>query len=573
MNIHNPEPVTMADLIKYVQSSTSGTIHCRDTVSALKRLSSMMGQSPQSISLDVPRLRANLTAIRPAAHGITLKTLSNLRWHFGSALEQAGIIDRLPRGVGQHHSAWSSLVDTIADNKRRSHGLATFINWCALNGVLPDQVSDQAVSRFADWILNRTLYANPKDVIRRVPKIWNEVQRDHPEWPAVSLTEISFRAPSKYIRWESLDEAFRLDVESYLSMRKKPDIFDEHPDAPRRPLAKRTLEMQHEHLRLSASILTQDHGYADAVTSLDQLVEPEAFKVVLRFYYDRAGGKPSSNAITIAKTLLQVARYHVRVSPDQLARLKALASKLPQIPFDLTDKNKALLRQFESDQLRAGLIWLPEKLMASAKAGIGSKSSKLTVVDAQVALAVALLLVAPLRPRNLSMLNWQKHFGAPNGRRGKLLLRVPASETKSRRREMTFELPADVIRVINWYRETILPLVGADQSGDLFVTFEGAKKSQATISLQICERIEKHLGVRVTPHQFRHLAAKFYLDEHPEDFETVRALLGHAFSKTTLIYAGASGRRASKAYSSFVTEQREALKLKNRGRRVVRQRK
>lgn len=65
----------------------------------------------------------------------------------------------------------------------------------------------------------------------------------------------------------------------------------------------------------------------------------------------------------------------------------------------------------------------------------------------------------------------------------------------------------------------------------------------------------------------------FYLEEHPEDFETVRALLGHSFAKTTLIYAGASGRRASKAYGKFVTGQREALKLKGRGRLGARQKK
>lgn len=76
------------------------------------------------------------------------------------------------------------------------------------------------------------------------------------------------------------------------------------------------------------------------------------------------------------------------------------------------------------------------------------------------------------------------------------------------------------------------------------------------------ETIEREVGLHVTPHQFRHIAAVFYLERHPEDFETVRALLGHEWSKTTLIYAGSSSRRASRAYGSFVLEQREALKWK-----------
>jgi integrase len=66
----------------------------------------------------------------------------------------------------------------------------------------------------------------------------------------------------------------------------------------------------------------------------------------------------------------------------------------------------------------------------------------------------------------------------------------------------------------------------------------------------------------MTPHQFRHFAAALYLDQHPESFQNVSDLLGHAWAKTTLIYAGSSSRRASRAYGAHVIEQRKALKLK-----------
>ena len=45
-----------------------------------------------------------------------------------------------------------------------------------------------------------------------------------------------------------------------------------------------------------------------------------------------------------------------------------------------------------------------------------------------------------------------------------------------------------------------------------------------------------------------------YLEENPEDLETAKALLGHAWTKTTLIYVGSSSRRASRAYNRFVFE-------------------
>jgi hypothetical protein len=53
-----------------------------------------------------------------------------------------------------------------------------------------------------------------------------------------------------------------------------------------------------------------------------------------------------------------------------------------------------------------------------------------------------------------------------------------------------------------------------------------------------------------------------YLQEHPEDFQTVTDLLGHSWSKTTTIYAGSSSRRAGRAYNKLVEEQRQSLQLK-----------
>ena len=61
------------------------------------------------------------------------------------------------------------------------------------------------------------------------------------------------------------------------------------------------------------------------------------------------------------------------------------------------------------------------------------------------------------------------------------------------------------------------------------------------------ETIAKRVGIHMTPHQFRHFCAVSYLESHPEDFHTVQTMLGHGWSKTTLIYAGSSSRRAGRA--------------------------
>jgi len=269
----------------------------------------------------------------------------------------------------------------------------------------------------------------------------------------------------------------------------------------------------------------------------------------------KAQGKPSAFTKGLSATLIQVAQYHTHVSEEEILQLKSLASKLPSVPFDLTDKNKNFLMQCESESMRAKLLYLPEQLLDLVAKNLENVQTHF--VNAQVAIAVDILLVAPLRSQNLIQLNWRQHFSEPNGPRGNLILRIPAEETKTKRQDLIFEIPADVARRLRWYKRHVLPRLGGNPDSDLFVTAKGNRKSQATLTEQIVERIRDHVGISMS--KFRHLAAFLHLEEYPSDFETVRALLGHSYGKTTLIYAGSSSRRASKAYGGFVTDQREAL--------------
>jgi integrase len=229
------------------------------------------------------------------------------------------------------------------------------------------------------------------------------------------------------------------------------------------------------------------------------------------------------------------------------------------VPFDLTAKNKTLLRQLESDRLRAKLLFLPEQLMHEVAKDL--ERDKVRFVEAQVALAIDILLALPLRPQNLSSLSWQQNFSEPNGPRGQLLLHISARDTKTKRQDIVSEIPDEVARRLRWYRRHVLPRLGADMNGPIFVTRSGSRKSQAALTQQIKDALVRHIGIDMTPHQFRHFGATSYLEQHPEDFETARAILGHAWSKTTRIYAGSSSRRASRAYNQYLLEQREALKL------------
>ena len=550
---------TLEDVLRLIGDAELNARRRRDMISAVNRVCEMAKTTPSSVSALAIPLREILSRIRPAAHGIRAKSYSNLRSLLAAALQLAGVIEPLGRGRAKSNAVWGPLVEAVADDKRLSNGLAAFANWCVDQDISPNEVADATVQQFLIWLEGSTIYPKPRDLVRRIPHVWNNASTKIESWPNKKLTPLSFKPSSKRLKWEELSESFQSDAEAYLALRANPDLFDERPEAPGRPLATTTLHQQREHLRLAASVLVANGEKVKDIVSLTDLLPAERFKAVLRYYHERAAREPNAFIVCLAQTLIQVAQYHSAARPEEISELKRIAAKLPAVPLDLTSKNKVLLRQLESERLRAKLLFLPEQLMEDVAKSL--KTGVVRFVDAQVAVAIDILLAIPLRPQNLTGLNWQQHFSEPNGSRGQLLLYIAARDTKTKRQEITVEVPDDVAHRLRWYRRHVRSRLGADLNGHLFVTERGSKKSQATLTQQIVEGIARHIGIHMTPHQFRHFGATSYLERHPEDFETARSILGHAWGKTTRIYAGSSTRRASRAYNQFLFQQREDLKL------------
>jgi integrase len=561
---------TLAHVFELVETAELSPCQIRDMRSAINRVAEMAGMAPAQVEATPPALRIMLSSILPAAHGVIPKTWANIVSQFRTALRIAGVIDQRDDGLALKDPAWAPLLEAIAEDKRLSCGLAAFSNYCSVRAITPPQVDDLIVQQFYSWLETRTLCPKPRDVVRRVPHLWNEASQKIEVWPKVKLTTLSFKRPPKRLQWIDLPQSFRRDVDAYLTMRAKPDVFDERPNAPRKPLAPSTLNQQKEHLRLAASVLVESGIPVEEVTSLAELVKPERFKTILRHYHERAKGRPNAFAICLAQTVLQVARHHLLLSEEELLHLRRIASKLPALPLDLTPKNKALVFKFESDALKAKLLFLPDELQAEVTKALAK--ARLLFVEAQMAVAIDVQLAIALRPQNLSALNWRRHFLEPEGPRGRLLLVIPAAEMKSRKDDFVAELPIEVARRLRWYRSSIIARLSADPDGDLFVTAKGIKKDQRTLTLQMLRTIRKRLGIHLTTHQYRHLLGNSYLDANPHDTETARLLLGHAWTKTTRIYLGSQTRRASRAYNNFLLEQREKLKLR-RKRQLPRKRK
>jgi integrase len=90
----------------------------------------------------------------------------------------------------------------------------------------------------------------------------------------------------------------------------------------------------------------------------------------------------------------------------------------------------------------------------------------------------------------------------------------------------------------------------------LFPGEGGKPKSTNGFGTEMTKRIQKAIGLRITPHQFRHAAAAIFLKHRPADYETVRRLLGHRSIQTTIMfYCGLQTTQATEQFGNLIRQQ------------------
>ena len=132
----------------------------------------------------------------------------------------------------------------------------------------------------------------------------------------------------------SLPASFTEDLERYLAWCRVSDVFD--PQARVRPLKATTLHLRRQQIISAVTAAVAAGIEPSRLVSLKDLLEPSIFKEILRRRHAMAGGKPNAYTLGVAKTLIAMAREWAKLDPKQIAELKALAAKLPQLPAGLT---------------------------------------------------------------------------------------------------------------------------------------------------------------------------------------------------------------------------------------------
>ena len=537
-------------------------IRKRDLRSSVVVYGNIVGAPLGEIPLDLTAIRKTLDGVVSLQAKISRKRWANLRSDLAAAIAASGVRPMLKTSDVKPSDEWEQLLNATQD-KRITNGLSRLARWASLRGLRPVDIDDAALGKFFAELESQTLTRHISFQRRNIPKLWNRLVRTFTEHGLKHVNVPAINVTWHRIPWNELPKSFQQETEEYLAWCTMPDPLEENARA--RALAPETLRLRRHYIHLAATAACDAGIKPGRLTSLRKLVEAEIFKAVLRQQWQKNGGKPSAHLLALANDLIAMATEWVKASADHLVELKKLRGKLGGLPRGLTEKNRTLLRKLEDPRLLGRLLNLPDLLWRRARRK--PQRSPYWFVDLQTALAIDVLLHTPLRIEDLNSLKFDQHIHWPQGKGKPALLvirqaKVPDSDA------LEVELPAYLSDRLYKFRNEIAVDVIGRRPEFLFVSADGAQRAIATLRVAIQRAVLRHVGIKITPHQFRHLAGKIHLDAYPNAHESLRQFLGHAELKTTMrFYAGPNTRRAGRAHAELIRKLREPpLRPRSRGK-------
>jgi integrase len=533
----------------------------RDYLSAVRRVSHLLGQRPATVSINLEELRSALERVDFAAAGLTRKTWANLRSNLVGAIDVSGLRVVLKTARVELSRGWRDLFARVSD-QRVLWGLSRFARYCSAQGIPPRSVDDAVLGEFNEAIRSRSLARKVYDFDGRIVKYWNRLTV-HPG--NGSLATLSIRSVkqgrAKGFLWNSLPENFRADADAYFAWAGCGDPFS--PDARIKPMAPLTLRGRRQWILIAARAYVKSGADLASLQSLADLVRPHVVKATLNQLYLDAGCKEKAQNTCVAIALVSIAKQWVRVSSSDLALLRNCYLRLPKRGPGLVNRNNDLLRRFDDAELLGRYLELHQRLWRKA---LARPAGPRQLADARAAIAIGILTYAPMRLANLTELAFGETLFLPRSNRDETRIEIPPEQTKTRE-PYGAVLPAKITSMLRTYHDRILQPVLVRKPTYVFDNTSGHPVRKTTMSALILKTLRRHLGIRMTAHQFRHVAAKIFREGGGE-WETLRQLLGHTSLATTVnCYAGIDTRRASRKHAALVDEAYERTRAHRSVRR------
>lgn len=545
---YTPKPATLEELIELIQSDIAIPAKRRaELVSALRSAAQILNRLPRDVPSDPAGLNRLFAYVEPAAHNLSKGRWANIRSLVKAALARANLTVRICEARPMMPD-WARLNAMINMPSLRFR-LSRLLRHLSASGIHPEAVALVDLEGFGEQLLHHSLHHDAAKTWRVTVGAWNKAVQSIPGWPQVVIPVV-LRTNHYLLPWSAFPDSLQAGIRTWLARLSSTDPFT---PLPRGAVRAATLSLRNWQLRAWASAIVLQGTPASALKRPEDMLTEAAVRAAVEFLrHRRPNGKPGT-LLDILLAVQSLGRHLCGSTPNGMAALRQAiaffrrASK--QCGPGLTDKNQARLRQFDRSDATNALLTLPQRLRKLADA---EPHPRRAAVIAQLAVAIEILLMAPMRLKNLVGLRIDLHLLRPNPGRPDLVLSIPAEEVKNSLR-LDFRLPAESVALIQWYLDKHRPQVAAPDCPYLFPGRNGAAKDTSTMRRQVCGIIATHTGLRMNPHLFRALALKLYLDHNPGQYEVMRRVLGHkSINTTTAHYAGEEAIASHQLYQDAV---------------------
>jgi hypothetical protein len=520
---------SFADAIKAIAASDElPEQKRRHWITSLKQIGKALDKPLGVIPARYSAVRADLINLHEVPAGLTAKTLQNHKSNVKSALLWLAREKGVPQFGAPLTTDWEKLMGSISKALVRWR-LSALMRFCSANEIAPTAVNEAVMDRFIDY---RSHCGKPADAAfrRLLARAWNGNVGAIPSWPTTLLVEPPIKSRGE-IPWSAFPAGLRQELEDLLRERAMP------PSGLRRlrktwhgqrirPLKEVTIRTRRAELQGAARMAVKAGVPIEQLQSLSDLLAPAVVEKVLGAYCDKNGGNPTIYTIALAGRFLGIAKETKCLGEEDCELLQGFWETLrADSPEGLTPKNMELIRQVLVPGVWDRVLKLPFAMMAEARRR--AEGSVRAAVTAQLAVAIAIETVAPVRVKNLSEIRLGANLAKPGGAEDRYWLHFPNYDVKNRIK-LEYPLEEHVSKLIDKYVHNFRPVLLRGRNEDwLFPGMRGAAKGKITLSGQITERVLKLTGLRVSAHQFRHAAAAIILQRHPGNYELVRLMLGH----------------------------------------------
>ncbi|MCF1709454.1 site-specific integrase [Tabrizicola sp. J26] len=510
--------------------------------SAIRRLDHLVGHGLMDLPADLPLLMARLNQVTPATAGMTPGSLANLRSRVRRAFRCFN--DRVfsVRRIAPS-SEWRLLLDTVGPKLRL--GLTRFARFATLKQCQPVNVDDTLADQFQDYLAEAGLVTKPRAMLLDLVRNWNRVAT---KFPCLGLRELSAPAGKRKPYWAAQSlwpEQLVKDIDAFLVYLAEPPIFAK---AKQPALSASTVAQYRVSLTTVLSARVAQGAPIASFTSLKALATAENTRRALEFLHERRGNRVTRDFSTIAARCQKAADW-CGATTSELAAFDALLGSITMHTEELptmTPKNARLLDRLDEQRFRDLLVTLPLRLMAKARS---NKSARLALCDARCAVVIELLLTCSMRRGNLATLKLDENIKRIRNQNGDVWVIEFGSHHVKNKIDLRYELPPESGDLLKEYLRDWRPLITSTPNSWLFPNSAGGPMDMKLISSSIATKAKAELGVPITAHQFRHLAASMFVMENPEKIGVASDHLGHKSVDTTRrFYVRNQQRNATRLY-------------------------